>query len=345
MLFALHDAQAKSLHPDFQLVRGEVQQYGDWLVGCDNNAECTMIGFPETLALRVPDVPEHDMAIQISLKRSADGNPVVELVPYSFDAGLKALDGKAEPFVLNVEYDVAAISPQHGLTRQVLLPMEALAVIRHLSQDKHLEGSHFSSGRAIVRFPESEFKRAFNAMQKRHVQLLKDIVGGNDIPIKSILRRIPAVPLILPGLAPIDAAENCGKSPMQAMQRYGFPDGAELWSYSCDDGSYPPRTYWEMAPEASVRTAHLRLPEPRDQVVRAGIDGLESATFDFDFGVLREYKFYKGREDCGSFRAWGFTESGWQLLERREMPLCMGLDPADWIPTYYAPTEGAGPDE
>lgn len=356
-LFCITDAQAKSVHPDYQLLCGEVQQYGDWLVGCDNNAECTMIGFPETTAPHGPDVAAHAMAIQISLKRTANLIPAIELVPFALNDGRKASDDKAEPFVLNIKYDGVAISPDHGFSRQELPPVEAAAVIRHLGLDKPLEGTALSNGKVIVRFPKAEFKRAFTAMQKRHVRLQKELAKkaideqpgglpeGNSMPMQAKHRRIPAMPLILPGLAPIYVAKNCGDSPIAATRRYGFPDGTELWSYSCDDGSYPSRTYWETAPKASMLTTPLSLPEPRDVTIHAGLDGLDNAVFDFDFGILRAYKYQKNREDCGTFRAWGFTENGWQLLERREMPLCMGLNPNDWIRTHYTPTDGAGSDE
>jgi hypothetical protein len=89
----------------------------------------------------------------------------------------------------------------------------------------------------------------------------------------------------------------------------------------------------------------LDLPEPRGGPIAAGRDGLENAVFDWDFGVLRSYAYVMGHEDCGVMRAWGFTAQGWRLLERREMPLCRGLEPSDWIRTHFTPSNGAGPDE
>jgi Protein of unknown function (DUF1176) len=357
MLSGLTPAQAKTVHPDYRLMRDEVQQYGNWLVGCDNNADCTMIGFPETLALRVSDVAAHDMAIQISLKGPAETVPVVELVPFPLDAGRKAADDKAEPFVLNVEYDVAAISPKHGFSRQELLPMEAVAVVRHLGDDKRLEGKALSNNKVIVRFPQAEFKRAFLAMQNRHAQLQKqmsdeaianlpgELPDGSTMPIPAKHRRIPATPHIVSGFVPILPHSLCRHSFMLDMHYYRFANGALLWSYACEEGSNTSRTYWEMAPQLDTVATPLDLPEPRDRRVQAGVDGLENAIFDWDFGILRAYNYEKGREDCGTFRAWGFTDSGWQLLEQREMPLCKGLSPDQWIRTHYIPTDGAGTDE
>jgi hypothetical protein len=89
----------------------------------------------------------------------------------------------------------------------------------------------------------------------------------------------------------------------------------------------------------------LRLPDPRDGEQQAGLDGLADAVFDFDFGVLRTLQPRGGRQDCGVARAWAFTGSGWLLLDRREMPLCIGLAPAHWIVTHTARSDRVPPDE
>lgn len=349
-------AQAKSLHPDYQLMRGEVQQYGDWLVGCDNQAGCTMIGFPPTLATRELDVAANEMAIQISLTGPADATPVVELVPFGIDFERKGTAASGGPFVLNVDYDGAASSTPHEFSRQALLQMEADAVIKHLTDDRQLVGKALSNGKAVVRFPEAEFKRAYNAMQRRRAELLKEsadkaidelpgeLPDGSSTPSPEKHRRLSAMPHIVSGFAPILANSLCKHSFMQDMHFYRFTNGTDLWSYACDDG-YPAQTYWHMASNGRNSSVPLSLPEPRDGKVDAGSQGLENAVFDFDFGILREYKLQNSRQDCGTFRAWGYTDNGWQLVERREMPLCKGLRPNDWIRTHYTPTDGTGPDE
>ena len=193
-------------------------------------------------------------------------------------------------------------------------------------------------------------------MQRRRWALLKDIADtaieelpgelpdGSSMPIPDKHRRLSAMPHIVSGFAPILAHSLCKHSFMQDMRLYRFTNGADLWSYACDDG-YPSRTYWQITSGEGKSSVSLSLPEPRERKVDAGSQGLENAVFDFDFGILREYKFQNRREDCGSFRAWGYTDSGWQLLERREMPLCKGLRPNDWIRTHHTPTDGTGPDE
>lgn len=350
-------AQAKSLHPDFQLLRGEVQQYGDWLAGCDNNAECTMIGFPDNGLRREPDGAVFDMAIQISLKGEPGTDPVVELVPVATVFGSKSAAEIAGPFVFNIAYDVAAVSLPHGFSRQVLFPMEASAVIRHLSLGRRLHGTALSSNMVVVRLPYAEFKRAFTALQNRHAQLMKEMADtavedlpgelpdGSNMPIPGKLKRIGARETMVSGFVPILAEGRCKNEFMSNPRQYHFANGAVLWSFECTDARGSPRTLWDMAPNANAIATPLDLPEPRDRKVRAGVDGLEGVAFDWDFGIVRSYEFQNGREDCGTFRAWGYTTNGWHMIERREMPLCKGLTPDQWIRTHYTPTDGAGADE
>jgi hypothetical protein len=357
----LSGAQAKSLHPDYQLMRGEVQRYGDWLVGCDNQAACAMLGFPSMLPGRERDPLVTDMALQISLSGPLeDISPVVEILPFGVEAGRSGFGALSRPFFLNVEYDVAAFSLQHGFSRTTLIPMEAKAVLRHLGDGKPLLGKTLSEPRQSIRFPQLDFNRAYRAMLTRRTELLEQItdqaidnlpgelLDGTTMPTPRPHRRITAMPHIVAGFVPIFVHSLCRHSFMQDLRYYRFDDGALLWSYSCDDGSasWQSRTYWEMAPAGPMVLANpLVLPEPRETQVDAGQRGLDNAVFDWDFGILREYRYQDGREDCGTFRAWGYTNNGWQLLERREMPTCKGLEPSEWIRTHFMPTDGAGPDE
>jgi hypothetical protein len=356
LLFA-GSVAAKTLHPDHMLMRGEVQRYGDWWVGCSNTADCTMLGFPTALEKREINPAVSDMAIQINLKGGMESALAVELVPLGIEEDSKAAATSHGPFVLNVEYRVAAISPPHGFSRKALLKMESDAVFDHLSKGKVLEGRALSNNQTIVRFPLAEFKRAYRAMQRRYAQLQKDLTDkaiedlpgelpdGSSMPVPEKPRRLAAMPHIVSGFVPIRTDKNCGSHRALDMRHYRFPNDVLLWSYSCDNGDYATRTYWEMATRSVHLPVPLSLPEPRDLKVHAGTQGLENAIFDFDFGILREYRYQKGHTDCGTFRAWGFTNLGWKLLERREMPVCKGLNPDDWIRTHFESANGAGPDE
>jgi hypothetical protein len=165
------------------------------------------------------------------------------------------------------------------------------------------------------------------------------------MPVAGRLKRIPAIETMVSGFVPILAEGRCRNDFMQNPRQYHFANGAILWSFECSKEPGSARTLWDMAQNANAIAVSVDLPEPRDRRVRAGVDGLDNVTFDWDFGILRSYQYLNGREDCGTFRAWGYTENGWHLLERREMPLCKGLSPDNWIRTHYTPTDGAGPDE
>ncbi|RDV07269.1 hypothetical protein DXH95_07865 [Sphingorhabdus pulchriflava] len=168
---------------------------------------------------------------------------------------------------------------------------------------------------------------------------------GSTTPDPTKLKRIPAIETIVSGFVPILTDGRCRNDFMRNPRQFHFANGAILWSFECQQESGPTRTLWDMASGPNALAVPLELPEPRDGKIRAGVDGLESATFDWDFGILRSYKYLNDREDCGIFRAWGYTQNGWHLIERREMPICRGLSPSEWIRTYHAPIDGTGPDE
>lgn len=359
LLVADGGSSAKTLHPDHLLMRGDVQQYGDWLVGCDNQAACTMLGFPKPQLDSDRDPAVTGMAIQISLSGPADGQPVVEILPYGIGAKRSGEGGVAGPYVLNVEYEVAAISTPHGFSRQTLLEMEAAAVLRHLAGDRPLLGNYLSNNRLRVRFPQAGFARAFRAMKARQAQINKqlgeqaiddlsgDAPDGSTLPRSAEHRRIPAIPQIVSGYVPLVKVNQCGSNPARNMQRFAFAGGADLWIYECADGATTQASYFAMSKGSGLKALPLDLPEPRDGKIAAGKTGLYTGdfVFDYDFGILRHHQLIQARSECGIFRAWGYSQNGWQLIERRDMPLCRGLDPSEWVRTYHKPTSGPGPDE
>lgn len=349
-------AGAKSLHPDHQLLQGEVQRYGDWLVGCDNNAACTMIGFPQPIEAIDADGPKTpDMGVWINFSGQDSADPVIAIRPVTeLGEACAPVTHKSCRFKLSANGRQS--EALYGYAPTTLIEAESHFLMNALEKGLTLAGVDPATSRVAIRFPDDRFQQAYVAMQKRRSQLIRkledkaidelpgELPDGSTMPVASKQRRRPAQEVMVSGFAPIFANKNCAVGIMRDMRRYIFSGGAELWSYQCDDGSLT-RSYWQMAPNASALAVPLDLPEPRDGKVAAGSDGLENAIFDWDFGILREYGYQAGRADCGTFRAWGYTDNGWQLLERREMPLCKGLEPTDWIRTHFTPTDGVGPDE
>jgi hypothetical protein len=338
-------APAKSIHPDYLLLRGEVQQYGDWLVGCDNTASCTILGFPRPVQAIDSDAPAAaDMAIRISYSGPAGTPPLVELLPIrQAEEARIAVTPRPDRFKLSAGGRPAG--GPFGYSAAALDQPDAGFVLHALEQGVKLTGFDPQTGKVAIRFPADHYGAALRALQSRRAGLLRQLPDGSTMAVPQTYTRFPAKPVIVSGFVPILFANSCQNSRTQDLRAYRFAGGAMLWSYLCDDRTDPPRSYWQMAPSSMSKAAPLDLPEPRGGRVAAGVDGLAGPVFDFDFGILRSYQFHSGRDDCGIMRAWGYTHHGWQLLERREMPICMGLQPDQWIRTHYTPSNGVSPHE
>ena len=63
-----------------------------------------------------------------------------------------------------------------------------------------------------------------------------------------------------------------------------------------------------------------------------------------DRGLVNVIRAKSLEGDCGVFERWGHvgTNNDFVLVERREMPVCIGLGPAHWIQTYRADTISPG---
>lgn len=349
-------AAAKSLDPEYRLLRGEVQQFGDWLVGCDNQAECVMIGFPKSLDTVDGDHPlTAAIAVRIAFGRDTGAAPGMELIPVG-QGESPCGSGAAETCRLRLSIGDPQARQWLTYARRSLAPEDAESLLSALLARLPLAGVDEISGRHAIRFPSDQFVRAYRALQSRQTQLRRQLSDAatskllDELPDGSAMagliayRRLAATEVMVSGLAPIFPNEKCGAGLMTDMRHYLLPGGADLWSYACDEDSLA-RRYWQMGDDPAGLVRPLNLPEPREGSIAAGIDGLENAIFDWDFGILRSYEYATKGEDCGVFRAWGFTQTGWILIERREMPICMGLVVQDWIRTHYQATDGAGPDE
>jgi hypothetical protein len=349
--------QAKSLHPDYKLMRGEVQQYGDWLVGCDNAADCTIIGFPQAVSEVYDDDPATaDLAIRISFAGEDGSPPVVEMLPIGQQAESCASVNRIScQFKLSISGKL--MEPRYSFARTTFDQPVAEFLLFALEKGMKLAGVDPQTEKAVIRFPAVQYRAAYRAMHRRRDALQKQIADeaidnlpgelpdGSTMPVPAKLKRLPAVETIVSGVVPILQAGRCQNAFMDRLHQYHFANGAILWSFECANAPGSNRTLWDMAPGANALAGPLDLPEPRDGKVRAGVDGLDGVAFDWDFGILRSYQYLDGREDCGTFRAWGYTSNGWHMIERREMPICNGLMPDQWIRTHYTPTDGVGPDE
>ncbi len=351
--------EAKSSHPDARLLRGEVLQKGDWLVACDNGGDCTMLGFPQARAAGSDaGSTTIDLALQISLKRSPDAAaPVVELVRFGRTAASQSTSRASPPFLLDIQARSDGgvvpnghgpiIVPVHDRARASLGQREALAVLNHLSAGRSLGGREVGGESATVQFPRHGTQEALRTLKRAHYALSVRLRANPAATAQKTgpAWRLRATPAMVSGFVPVLTRNSCASRGTRNFRRFTFSNGADLWIYECEDQPARHIEFLAMSDRSGKLAAPIELPDPRDGPVPAGRKGLSGRgfAFDFDFGILRHYAFAGEREDCGIFRAWGYTAHGWRLLERREMALCMGLPPEHWIRTHTEASSGAGP--
>jgi hypothetical protein len=370
------DAEAKTLDGDYSMLCGEVHQHGDGLVGGDRNLTCAMLrsaqnytrsvrdegtmfwpetrvltsdsGFPNAASAVVPVLniyPVLEGGADPS-NNSAHGSNGCTKTPhrFAFDTGGKSFD---QTFEVITASSISATNLSLGEVDDVLQAYESVSI---------LSGVDLTTGQASAHFPYAQFTSALRAKRAERVKVQQwsaAIVAGS-LPIDSThgiiapafgkLKRIRAKETIVSGFVPINFADRCSDSIVH-LRQFQFANAAMMWTFRCSEARDESRTLWYMASGPGVLANPLSLPEPREGFIRAGVDGLANVAFDWDFGILRSYDYRAGHEDCGTFRAWAYTNQGWHLVERREMPLCKGLAPSDWIRTYYLQTDGAASDE
>lgn len=295
-------AAAKSLHPGYVLKRGHVQQFGDWLAGCNNLGNCTLLGLPAHSSAR--DIARPDWALRFTFAANDGDAPVAQWIPLSGGA-------------------------------PSMLPSDETARLLGL----------LGSGQAAedpdrkARIAAGDFPRALKALRQRQAQ----ITARHDAPRP--LTRKAALPEMVSGIDPLLTHNRCSPGALRDLRRFRLAGGGQLWSYKCGPEGGDQRSYWAMSVDAASGPVPLGLPNPGAPITRAGEEGLADATFDFDFGFLRAFDHPGGHEDCGTLRVWAFTDHGWQLVHRSEMPLCRGLDHRHWIRTHVTPSQAEGQDD
>jgi len=163
------------------------------------------------------------------------------------------------------------------------------------------------------------------------------LIGVRDAEAKSKREPLvifPAEEIMLSGVPPrFGNPDFCTtETPGATRRAFRLAGGAWLLGVGC--GEPDDRSYWFLQFPGDTPLEPLLLPDPRSEGLRAGIDGLSHATFDFDNGTLRAGHFTRPEQDCGTLWAWGWTTGGWRLLERRDMAICEGRPVYDWVVTY-----------
>lgn len=343
---------AKTLHPQADILAGHVKQIGDWWVACDNVGECTVMGFPErNLSPPGPGQESADMAIQVALfGPEFPTAPAVHLIPVVGGALAPTADGQPAPFVFDMHYGTAdctlaatldgGLAPTHGYARHQLPDYEVPLVLRQLSDCPPLTGRRIDREGATIRFPYLGAAEALRAAHSARLHLTRRAASEAAREAPPAVR-LTAEPVMVSGTAALSARNSCPDGRTRNAERFALGDGASLWVYECAAEPAGSRRRYAMSASGEGAPQPVALPDPRDGPVAAGAVGLVHSSFDWDFGIVRAYEFAGENEDCGIFRAWAYTQSGWLLIERRDMPVCRGLQPTEWIRTHYVPTRTA----
>lgn len=159
-------------------------------------------------------------------------------------------------------------------------------------------------------------------------QALVPVLPADHLPP---LQTLPAIEHMVSGAPPqLPPAHVCQGRALH-LRQFGWADGGDsLWQVRCDPASA--QSYWFRWPRGSEQLQPLVLPNAGRAVLDAGMAGLASASFEFDLGVLRAV-------EGGVSHVWGWTQQGWQQLERRELDLsgALALVPEhQWLRTFQS---------
>lgn len=362
----------KRIHPDYQLLRGDMQRYGDWVALCENNGDCTAVGFPSSDPLPTGSWAAQRYAIRLvlpNMNRVLGGHPeetpsmtLIPVGPEPDDMPALFRLGAAEAWLSGYDGSIA-----HG---RLQLDAAASAEFRAmLDAGVTPIGIGGSRNRIVAVFPSGRF--------------FTDMMDGIELVQSRAVRPTPEsarpqhyafAPVQLTGLLPIRTppAACPARTPGHDLAAYALPPArARLYAVSCPETATtnidrvenmaitrPDLTGWEQRspamrtwlfqsadPTATSLASSLALPDTQGRTVHAGIVGLGNVSIDFDFGVIRAIDQPEGRDDCGTLRVWGWAGSGWILLRREEMPICAGLSPGDWLIAHRRASTRAGTDE
>ncbi len=306
----------------------ELRQFSNWIVGCDNRAECTAIG----MATASVDPVAPSVAIRIGVDRTS-------LSGFSFEViRLPADSAELRPIVISC----LPCAGGHGADRIDLVgrridvtDMRGARWLDRIGQGQTITAT-WPDGVPGATIDTSAFLEAWKHLAQTRGALMREALALSQ-PEES-QRAGPAIEVMPSGSPAIEPAlRRCpAAADAASFREFALPGSARLWGLTCRKGSVA-TLHWFQAEGSVGEPSPLLLPDADRGHLNAGDQGFAESVFDFDFGILRARSGPAGREDCGIQRAWGWTGRTWVLLERREMPACIGLEPSDWVRTYAAP--------
>ncbi len=306
----------------------ELRQFANWIVGCDNRAECTAIGMAAGSAN--PAAPS--VAIRIGVDRTS-------LSGFSFEIiRLPADSADLRPIVISC----LPCAGGPGGNRIDLVgrridftDMRGARWLDRIGQGQAITAT-WPDGTPGTMIDTLAFLEAWKHLARTRGALMREVLAQGTA--EESRRAGPAVEVMPSGSPAIEPAlRRCPAAADAASYReFALPGNARLWSLTCRKGSVA-SLHWFQAEQPVGEPSPLLLPDAERGQINAGDPGFAESVFDFDFGILRARSGPADREDCGIQRAWGWNGRTWVLLERREMPACIGLASSDWVRTYAAP--------
>ncbi|MCU0883600.1 MAG: DUF1176 domain-containing protein [Beijerinckiaceae bacterium] len=320
----------------------ELRTFGNWLVGCDNRADCTAIGLPDQQGS-----PASQIALRIGVdSASASGFEVAMLRVQ------RAVAGRLPITVTCLLCNNGVRAPGDQAADQIILDGRRF-VLPGMQGAQWLDA--LGKGRAIVanaagdasgaRIDTARFLDAWKHLAQTRGDLMRQLLASANPPVPGETaiqgkrqRAFPATEVMAPDRPAFNRlTRQCpARATVADRRQFLLPGNVALWGIACRKAGT--RTWhWFLDRGAADLPAPLTLPDGDQPDVKAGEVGFEDSVFDFDFGILRGRSGPALREDCGIQRAWGWDGQAWFLLERREMPACIGLEPLNWVRTYIAP--------
>lgn len=295
MAFVGPVAHAKTLHPAVRLLRGQVQVFGDWIVGCDNAQVCTAVVPLEA----GPQLGETAYVRMIFTAAIADPQSVTF---------------------------VASTGEEESLS-----PLAAHRLMEQLTAGDAGQAIHHRDGGAGQPISRSGFRpmiRTLASWRKTARQREAAMPAVAPVPLpRWAVRAVPS--------AIARAEEHCPQGHIGAsIQAWGVAGGPILWRAGCGDEGLNPVSAWylQRSPDGVPQRAvfdDLGLSVAAYNSWYEESSGLLYMTHYFGG------QFSTGFEDCGVYRAYAWTGDRLVLVEKRAMPVCgHGLMTEDWITTY-----------
>lgn len=335
------------------MASAQTKLFRNWVVGCDNTYVCTAIVFAEpSKATAAPGIP----FLQIRHHPHRDATPEIRLFdPGPAAEGDRLAKSSAQLVVTPTGAEMAKGSERYsaffegkgGFRFSSTRARTILHALRSVSEQITISIGEKQNLRvntagledalaymddqqeladtpgALVKKPHGE-QSDYLHPKPPDIETVEGAAFGEAFD-SGIPRKIfPPVP----GCTPIEMAGTA--------QGYPLRGSSILLRNECIDEANNRLSAWYMLPGFNLRT--------RPQTWSSTMDGkrpdgalLANVEVLANGGVVRAIRYRAATQDCGTRERWGWSKGGtFELIERREMPLCRTAGPEHWIITYRA---------